>query len=144
MSCAPEWRSNRAPAIGADAEALGNELLGLAGREQHRLVSLPVGRADPGPAANEDWIFLICLRVITAGEQARDHVFVRDVVGCTIAAAANRARSGVYNVGTGKTTTFNQIIAALNEALGDCGTNAISAGWAAKPRSTASPDVQRS
>ncbi len=57
-------------------------------------------------------------RVISDGEQARDHVYVRDVVGATLAGADDRARSGIYNVGTGKTTTFNQIIEALNEALG--------------------------
>jgi len=57
-------------------------------------------------------------RVFTAGEQARDQVYVLDVVGATVAAAAQTAVSGIYNVGSGRTTSFNQIIAALNEALG--------------------------
>lgn len=57
-------------------------------------------------------------RIFSDGEQARDHVYVKDVVGATIAAAGDRARAGVYNVGTGKATTFNQILAALNSALG--------------------------
>lgn len=57
-------------------------------------------------------------RIFTDGEQARDQVFVDDVVDATMAAAADRATSGIYNVGSGRTTTFNQIIAALNEALG--------------------------
>jgi ADP-L-glycero-D-manno-heptose 6-epimerase len=57
-------------------------------------------------------------RIFHDGEQARDHVYVRDVVDGTIAGAADKARSGVYNLGTGRATTFNQIIAALNKALG--------------------------
>lgn len=57
-------------------------------------------------------------RIFFDGEQARDHVYVKDVAGATIAAAADRASPGIYNVGTGSTFTFNQIVAALNEALG--------------------------
>lgn len=57
-------------------------------------------------------------RIFRDGEQARDQVYVRDVVGCTIAAADDDARSGIYNVGSGEATSFNQIIAMLNEALG--------------------------
>jgi ADP-L-glycero-D-manno-heptose 6-epimerase len=57
-------------------------------------------------------------RIFRGGEQARDHVYVKDVVDCTIAGADDRARSGIYNVGTGKATTFNQIVAHLNQALG--------------------------
>ncbi|MEM8781868.1 MAG: ADP-glyceromanno-heptose 6-epimerase [Planctomycetota bacterium] len=57
-------------------------------------------------------------RIFAPGDQARDQVYVKDVVGCTIAGAADGAKSGVYNVGTGEATSFNQIVAALNEALG--------------------------
>jgi len=57
-------------------------------------------------------------RIFRDGGQARDHVYVKDVVNATIAAAGDRARSGIYNVGTGKATTFNQIVACLNESLG--------------------------
>ncbi len=57
-------------------------------------------------------------RIFHDGDQARDHVYVQDVVEATIAGAGDRAQSGVYNVGTGETTTFNQIVASLNEALG--------------------------
>ena len=56
-------------------------------------------------------------RIFHDGEQARDQVDVRDVIDATVAAAADGARSGIYNVGSGKATSFNQIIAALNEAL---------------------------
>jgi ADP-L-glycero-D-manno-heptose 6-epimerase len=57
-------------------------------------------------------------RIFYDGEQARDHVYVRDVVDCTIAAAADDAVNGIYNVGTGAATSFNEIISAINEALG--------------------------
>ncbi len=57
-------------------------------------------------------------RIFTDGSQARDQVYVKDVVEATIAAADDRAVSGVYNVGSGQATSFNDIIAAINEALG--------------------------
>ncbi|HYE61548.1 MAG TPA: NAD-dependent epimerase/dehydratase family protein [Phycisphaerales bacterium] len=61
-------------------------------------------------------------RVFRDGSQARDQVYVDDVVTCTLAGAGigtgTRPRSGVYNVGSGVATTFNQIIAALREELG--------------------------
>ncbi len=57
-------------------------------------------------------------RIFTDGSQARDQVYVKDVVEATLAAADERAVSGVYNVGSGKATSFNDIIAAINEALG--------------------------
>ena len=56
-------------------------------------------------------------RIFHDGEQARDQVYVRDVVDATVAAAGAQAASGIYNVGSGQTTTFNQIIVALNAAL---------------------------
>ncbi len=57
-------------------------------------------------------------RIFHDGEQARDHVYVKDVVAATLAAAGDGARSGIYNVGTGRATTFNRVIEILNEALG--------------------------
>ena len=46
--------------------------------------------------------------------------YVKDVVACTIAAAGldGPAEPGVYNVGSGVATSFNQIVAALRPALG--------------------------
>jgi ADP-L-glycero-D-manno-heptose 6-epimerase len=57
-------------------------------------------------------------RIFDPGNQARDQIYVKDVVGCTLAGAADDATPGVYNCGTGQATSFNQIVAALNEALG--------------------------
>ncbi|MEO1235569.1 MAG: ADP-glyceromanno-heptose 6-epimerase [Planctomycetota bacterium] len=56
--------------------------------------------------------------IFTPGDQARDQVYVKDVVGCTLAGATPGSKSGIYNCGTGEATSFNQIVAALNEALG--------------------------
>lgn len=56
-------------------------------------------------------------RIFYDGTQARDQVHVSDVVAATIAAAGGNAASGIYNVGSGVATTFNEIVAALNNAL---------------------------
>jgi len=63
-------------------------------------------------------------RLFTGGEQARDQVWVGDVVSCTLAAAglgdrpASEIRPGVYNLGSGKVTSFNEIADAVREGLG--------------------------
>ncbi|MBC8500879.1 MAG: ADP-glyceromanno-heptose 6-epimerase [Nanoarchaeota archaeon] len=56
-------------------------------------------------------------RIFKYGEQKRDHVYVKDVVKATIK-ALTYPDFGVFNVGTGKATSFNEIIKFLNEALG--------------------------
>lgn len=55
-------------------------------------------------------------RLFKFGEQKRDHIYINDVVNATIKAL--EAPSGVYNVGTGISTSFNQVIALMNETLG--------------------------
>jgi len=55
-------------------------------------------------------------RIFKHGEQKRDHIYVKDAVKATIKAI--NAKSGVYNVGTGIATSFNDLIKILNEALG--------------------------
>lgn len=61
-------------------------------------------------------------RIFADGTQARDQVYVDDVVECTMAAAGllegSAAKSGIYNLGSGVTTSFNQIIEALRDGLG--------------------------
>jgi ADP-L-glycero-D-manno-heptose 6-epimerase len=56
-------------------------------------------------------------RIFRAGEQKRDFVFVKDVVGLTIAAAFAK-HSGVYNAGSGQPISFNEVINELNKNLG--------------------------
>jgi ADP-L-glycero-D-manno-heptose 6-epimerase len=57
-------------------------------------------------------------RIFKMGEQKRDHIYVKDVVNATIMAASDSAKSGVYNVGTGIGTSFNELVRVLNEVLG--------------------------
>lgn len=60
-------------------------------------------------------------RLFADGSQARDQVYVDDIVGCTLAAAGLGERKdptpGVYNAGSGVATSFNEILAALRQAL---------------------------
>ncbi|MEX2219307.1 MAG: NAD-dependent epimerase/dehydratase family protein [Phycisphaerales bacterium] len=71
-------------------------------------------------------------RVFTDGSQRRDQVYVDDVVDCTLAAAGlgspalggptlrggSSPGPGIYNLGSGVATSFNDIIAAVRGALG--------------------------
>ena len=52
------------------------------------------------------------------GEQKRDFVYVKDIVQANIKAALY-GKSGVYNVGTGNTKSFNEIIDVIKNRLGD-------------------------
>jgi len=59
-------------------------------------------------------------RLFTDGTQARDQVYVDDIVDLTIAASGidgKKVTPGVYNAGSGVVTTFNQIVDALRAAL---------------------------
>ncbi|MDQ6622277.1 MAG: ADP-glyceromanno-heptose 6-epimerase [Verrucomicrobiota bacterium] len=56
-------------------------------------------------------------RIFKHGEQQRDFVYVKDIVqGCLRAFEANR--SGIYNLGSGKARTFNELVQILNKSLG--------------------------
>lgn len=57
-------------------------------------------------------------RLFHSGEHERDQVYVEDVVACTIAGSTAGVTPGIYNCGSGRTTSFNQIVEAINEALG--------------------------
>ncbi len=52
------------------------------------------------------------------GGQTRDYVHVRDVVAANLAALANPAAKGAYNIGTGVETTVTQLAQHLARALG--------------------------
>ncbi|MGH8015633.1 MAG: NAD-dependent epimerase/dehydratase family protein [Candidatus Zixiibacteriota bacterium] len=54
-------------------------------------------------------------RIFNHGEQKRDHIYINDVVTATI--NAMNARSGIYNVGSGVATSFNELVATLNKTL---------------------------
>jgi ADP-L-glycero-D-manno-heptose 6-epimerase len=55
-------------------------------------------------------------RIFTAGQQRRDFVFIDDVVQGNIK-ALNSTRGGVFNIGSGASYSFNQVVAELNRAL---------------------------
>lgn len=55
-------------------------------------------------------------RIFKWGEQKRDHIYVKDAVEATIK-AIDVKKSGVYNVGTGIATSFNDLIKILNEVF---------------------------
>jgi ADP-L-glycero-D-manno-heptose 6-epimerase len=55
-------------------------------------------------------------QIFSDGEQSRDHVYIKDCVAANLCALS--AQSGIYNVGTGVPTTFNDLVALLNRLLG--------------------------
>ena len=54
-------------------------------------------------------------RIFYDGEQKRDHIYVKDVVDANIKAVS--AGSGIYNVGTGIATSFNNLVKTINKVL---------------------------
>ena len=54
----------------------------------------------------------------THGEQKRDFIYVKDVVDVINFFITNRNISGIYNVGTGKARTFNDLARAVFDSLG--------------------------
>lgn len=56
-------------------------------------------------------------RIFKFGEQKRDFIYVKDVARIT-ADSLNLKKSCILNVGTGTARSFNDIIAALNKAIG--------------------------
>ena len=52
------------------------------------------------------------------GEQRRDFVFVRDVARVNLALAEGSVRSGIFNVGTGQSRSFNDLAAAIIAQIG--------------------------
>jgi ADP-L-glycero-D-manno-heptose 6-epimerase len=56
-------------------------------------------------------------RLFKWGEQQRDFVHIDDIIDANLLAAEVK-ESGVFNVGSGNPTSFNKIVAILNEVLG--------------------------
>lgn len=61
-------------------------------------------------------------RLFAPGDQARDQVYVDDVVDCVLSGLGlgdfKNPTPGVYNLGSGKPTTFNQLTDAVRAGLG--------------------------
>jgi ADP-L-glycero-D-manno-heptose 6-epimerase len=51
------------------------------------------------------------------GEQLRDFIYVKDIASICFWFMDNRVKSGLYNAGTGKARTFNDLVLAVFKAL---------------------------
>src|SRR5256714_7537233 len=56
-------------------------------------------------------------RIFKHGDQKRDFVYVKDVVGGSMLALEAK-QSGIYNLGSGQARSFNELVDALNKCLG--------------------------
>lgn len=56
-------------------------------------------------------------RIFKHGEQKRDFVYVKDVVQANLLALKS-GKSGIFNVGSGKARSFNDVCASIFDALG--------------------------
>ena len=54
---------------------------------------------------------------IKDGNQCRDFIYINDVVDVIFFLYNNKIKSGIYNVGTGKPTTFKNLINYVFESL---------------------------
>ncbi len=52
------------------------------------------------------------------GEQTRDFIYVKDIVKANILAAQNSELNGVFNLGTGKSVSINQLVKLVIELTG--------------------------
>lgn len=57
------------------------------------------------------------VRINGTGEQTRDYVFVEDVMRANMAVSENDL-TGIFNVGTGRETSVNELFATLRNAIG--------------------------
>ncbi|MFK7758648.1 MAG: NAD-dependent epimerase/dehydratase family protein [Phycisphaerales bacterium] len=57
-------------------------------------------------------------QIFEHGQHERDQIHVDDVVSCTLASAQTTVNPGIYNLGSGTTTSFNQMVESINHALG--------------------------
>jgi ADP-L-glycero-D-manno-heptose 6-epimerase len=55
-------------------------------------------------------------RIFNPGDQKRDFVYIDDVIQANLKAMGN-SRGGVFNVGSGGSWTFNQVVEELNKTL---------------------------
>ncbi len=51
------------------------------------------------------------------GEQMRDFIYINDAVDMTLAFLDRKDKNGIYNVGSGKARTWNDLVAALFKSL---------------------------
>jgi ADP-L-glycero-D-manno-heptose 6-epimerase len=52
------------------------------------------------------------------GEQKRDFIYIKDAVDMTLFLLTNKDKNGIYNVGSGKARTWNDLVYAIFSAIG--------------------------
>ncbi len=52
------------------------------------------------------------------GEQLRDFVYVKDAADMTLFISENKKANGIFNIGTGKARSFNELVKAVFESMG--------------------------
>lgn len=67
---------------------------------------------------NEIKLFRSYVEGCDDGEQKRDFIYVDDVVNACIFFMENKPQSGIYNVGTGKARSFNDLAKSIFKVLG--------------------------
>jgi ADP-L-glycero-D-manno-heptose 6-epimerase len=63
-------------------------------------------------------LFKSCRPEYGDGEQRRDFLYVKDAVSMTLHLATNPAANGIFNIGSGKAHTWNELACAIFAALG--------------------------
>jgi ADP-L-glycero-D-manno-heptose 6-epimerase len=51
------------------------------------------------------------------GEQMRDFIYIKDAIEMTLFFLDNKNKNGIYNIGTGKARTWNDLVSALFKAI---------------------------
>jgi ADP-L-glycero-D-manno-heptose 6-epimerase len=64
------------------------------------------------------WLFKSHKKKYKDGEQKRDFIYIKDAVDATYFFLEKRDKNGIYNIGTGKARTWNDLASALFSALG--------------------------
>lgn len=87
--------------------------------EQHKgnMASVVFHAYNQIKATGEIKLFKSHLKDYDNGEQCRDFIYVNDIVNTIIYLMKNKPKSGLYNVGTGKARSFNDLAKAVFKTL---------------------------
>lgn len=85
---------------------------------KHRMASVILHAFRQIQNTGKMQLFMSHKESIAHGEQRRDFIAVQDLVSICIFFLKNQHNSGLYNVGTGKARSFNDLVFAVFKALG--------------------------
>ena len=63
-------------------------------------------------------LFKSYLKEYNNGDQSRDFIYVKDLIQVIILMMTKKNKSGIYNLGTGKSRTFNDLARAIFKSMG--------------------------